>query len=496
MTPLPHGPEWEFELIERYQAAIHETAAEFALDTYPNQIEVISSEQMLDAYASSGLPLGYPHWSFGKAFIRNEQAYRKGYQGLAYEIVINSDPCIAYLMEENTMVMQALVIAHACYGHNSFFKGNYLFRQFTQADAILDYLVFARRYVMECEQRYGMSEVEELIDSCHALMDYGVDRYRRPQPISAREKEARASQRAEHERRLYNDLWRTLPQKEAAAEAAVEPPFPLEPEENVLYFVEKHSPRLTPWQRELTRIVRKLSQYFYPQVQTKVMNEGWATFWHHTLLNRMYEKRLVNDAFMLEFLHHHTNVVTQRGFDEKGYHGINPYALGLAMMQDIRRICETPDEEDRHWFPELAGTDWRAQLDFAMRNFKDESFIAQYLSPRLIRDLRLFVVADHEGEAELTVDSIHDEYGYRRVRRMLAEQYRRDNRLPDIQVSRYERDTDRSLVLRNQLYRGRPLADGEADEVLRHLGRLWGFPVRLETIDGEGRVQGTREWRP
>jgi stage V sporulation protein R len=210
----------------------------------------------------------------------------------------------------------------------------------------------------------------------------------------------------------------------------------------------------------------------------------------------MYEKRLVNDAFMLEFLHHHTNVVTQRGFDEKGYHGINPYALGLAMMQDIRRICEAPDEEDRHWFPDLAGTDWRAQLDFAMRNFKDESFIAQYLSPRLIRDRRLFVVADHEGEAELTVDSIHDEYGYRRVRRMLAEQYRRDNRLPDIQVARYQRDTDRSLVLRNQLYRGRPLADTEADEVLRHLGRLWGFPVRLESVDAEGKVQGTREWRP
>jgi stage V sporulation protein R len=496
VTPLPHGPEWEFDLIERYHAAIQETAAEFALDTYANQIEVISSEQMLDAYASSGLPLGYPHWSFGKSFIRNEQAYRKGYQGLAYEIVINSDPCIAYLMEENTMVMQALVIAHACYGHNSFFKGNYLFRQFTQADAILDYLVFARRYVMECEQRYGTSEVEEIIDSCHALMDYGVDRYRRPQPISAREKEARASERAEHERRLYNDLWRTLPQKEAAAEVIDERPFPAEPEENVLYFIEKHSPRLAPWQRELTRIVRKLSQYFYPQVQTKVMNEGWATFWHYTLLNRMYERRLVNDAFMFEFLHHHTNVVTQRGFDEKGYHGINPYALGLAMMQDIRRICEAPDEEDRHWFPDLAGTDWRAQLDFAMRNFKDESFIAQYLSPRLIRDLRLFVVADHEGEAELTVDSIHDEHGYRRVRRMLAEQYRRENRLPDIQVARYERDTDRSLVLRNQLYRGRPLADGEADEVLRHLGRLWGFAVRLESVDAEGRVQGTREWRP
>jgi stage V sporulation protein R len=496
VTALSHGPEWDFELIERYHAAIEETAAEFGLDTYPNQIEIISSEQMLDAYASSGLPIGYPHWSYGKAFIRNEQAYRKGYQGLAYEIVINSDPCIAYLMEENTMVMQALVIAHACYGHNSFFKGNYLFRQFTQADAILDYLVFARRYVMECEERYG-SEVEDTLDSCHALMDYGVDRYRRPQPISPREKEARRTERAEHERRLFNDLWRTLPQKDATAAAAPSgKPFPAEPEENLLYFIEKHSPRLAPWQREIVRIVRKLSQYFYPQVQTKVMNEGWATFWHYTLTNRLYEKGVVNDAFMLEFLHHHTNVVAQRGFDEKGYHGINPYALGFAMMQDIRRICERPDAEDREWFPEIAGGDWRQHLDFAMRNFKDESFIAQYLSPRLIRELRLFVVADHEGEAELTVDSIHDEHGYKRVRRLLAEHYRRENRLPDIQVARYERDTDRSLVLRNQIFRGRPLHEAEADEVMRHLGRLWGFPVRLESVGSDGSVQGTRDWRP
>jgi stage V sporulation protein R len=131
-----------------------------------------------------------------------------------------------------------------------------------------------------------------------------------------------------------------------------------------------------------------------------------------------------------------------------------------------------------------------------MRNFKDESFIAQYLSPRMIRDLRLFVVADHSGEAELEVDSIHDEHGYRRVRRMLAEQYRRENMLPEIQVTRYERDADRSLLLRNPIFRGRPLREEEADQVLRHLGRLWGFPVRLEAVGPDGKVESTREWRP
>ena len=486
MSPLPHGPEWEFDLLERYDHVIAQTAGEFGLDTYPNQIEIINSEQMLDAYASSGLPLGYPHWSYGKAFIRHEQAYRKGYQGLAYEIVINSDPCIAYLMEENSLMMQALVIAHASYGHNSFFKGNYLFKQFTQADAILDYLVFARRYVMECEQRYGVAEVEEVIDSCHALMEYGIDRYRRPQPQSAREKEARRNEMAEHQRLQFNDLWRTLPQVAAAEKAEAASVFPLEPEENILYFVEKHSPRLAPWQRELTRIVRKLAQYFYPQVQTKVMNEGWATFWHYTLINRLYDKHLVDDAFMLEFLHSHTNVVTQRGFDQEGFHGINPYALGFAMMQDVRRICEQPTPEDFEWFPEIAGTDWQKSLDFAMRNFKDESFIAQYLSPKLIRDFRLFAVADYAGNDELVVDSIHDDDGYRRVRQLLALQHHYDVIVPDIQVANYNRNGDRSLTLRHQVLRGRPLASDDADEVLKHLGRLWGFTVRLESVDGEG----------
>ncbi|MFN7087949.1 MAG: SpoVR family protein, partial [Burkholderiales bacterium] len=350
--PLSQGSDWDFELLERYDRAIAAAAAEHGLDTYPNQIEVITSEQMLDAYASVGLPIGYPHWSYGKEFIRNEQAYKRGVQSLAYEIVINSNPCISYLMEENTMAMQALVIAHACYGHNSFFKGNHLFRQWTAADAILDYLIFARRYVMECEERYGVIAVEEILDSCHALSSHGVDRYKRPAPLALWQETARLAEREEHLRLQYNDLWRTVPARAAADNAAADSHFPPEPQENILYFVEKHSPRLEPWQRELVRIVRKLAQYFYPQGQTRVMNEGWATFWHYTLINRLHEQGLVNDGFMLEFLQSHTNVVFQQPYDAPRYGGINPYALGFAMFQDMRRICEAPTAEDRNWFPE------------------------------------------------------------------------------------------------------------------------------------------------
>lgn len=492
MNPISTGSDWSFELLERYEAGIAQCAAEFGLDTYANQIEVITSEQMLDACASTGLPIGYPHWSHGKAFIANERAYRKGWQGLAYEIVINSDPCIAYLMEENSMAMQALVIAHASFGHNSFFKGNYLFRQWTQASGILDYLVFARNYVLECEERHGVGAVEELLDSCHALMDYGVSRYRRAAPLSLAAEKARGAERREQARLQYNELWRTLPAANAAPSARAPQGFPAEPEENILYFVEKHSPKLEPWQREIVRIVRKLAQYFYPQAQTKLMNEGWATFWHYTLINRLYEKGLVTDGFMLEFLQSHTNVVSQHGFDEAGYGGLNPYALGFAMMQDIRRVCERPNEEDRRWLPEIAGGDWLKVLDFAMRNFKDESFIAQYLSPRLIREFHLFAVADHEAKTQLEVDAIHNDEGYARLRRLLAAQYRLDQRLPDIQVARFARDGDRSLLLRHQVQRGRCLIEDQAGEVLKHLARLWGFTVTLQRSDADGRVESVQ----
>jgi stage V sporulation protein R len=145
--------DWTFELIEQYHAVIRATAERFGLDTYPNQLEIITAEQMMDAYASVGMPVNYRHWSYGKEFICHREELPRGHMGLAYEIVINSNPCISYLMEENTMAMQALVIAHAAYGHNSFFKGNYLFRMWTDAASIIDYLVYAKDYVAACEER-------------------------------------------------------------------------------------------------------------------------------------------------------------------------------------------------------------------------------------------------------------------------------------------------------------------------------------------------------
>ena len=480
--PLFTSSEWSFELIQECDQVLAQIAREYGLDTYPNQIEVISSEQMMDAYASVGMPIGYNHWSYGKHFLSTEHHYKRGQMGLAYEIVINSNPCIAYLMEENTMAMQALVIAHACYGHNSFFKGNYLFRTWTDAGSIIDYLVFAKNYISKCEERYGIAQVEAILDSCHALMNYGVDRYKRPYPISAHEEEQRQQEREAYLQKQVNDLWRTIP-KSAAGEAAKHTPhFPQEPQENILYFLEKNAPLLESWQREVIRIVRKIAQYFYPQRQTQVMNEGWACFWHYTLLNELYDRGYVTDGFMFEFLQSHTAVIAQPPYDSPYYSGINPYALGFSMFMYIRRICEHPTAEDREWFPDIAGSDWNKTVHFAMQNFKDESFILQFLSPKVMRDLKLFSIVDDDQQEKIQVNAIHNELGFRKLREALAGQYNLGNREPNLQIVDVNVRGDRSLTLHHSMHNRKPLGKS-TEEVLKHLHRLWGFDVHLHSVD-------------
>ncbi|MGL4710705.1 MAG: SpoVR family protein, partial [Aeromonas veronii] len=247
---------------------------------------------------------------------------------------------------------------------------------------------------------------------------------------------------------------------------------------------EKNAPLLEPWQREVVRIVRKISQYFYPQKQTQVMNEGWATFWHYTILNHLYDEGKLSDRFMMEVLHSHTNVVYQPAYNSRYYSGINPYALGFAMFTDLRRICENPTEEDRYWFPDYAGSNWVETLHFAMQNFKDESFISQFLSPKVMRDMKLFAIDDDDLKNYLKVSAIHNDEGYRQVRNTLSAQYNLSNLEPNIQVYNVAVKGDRSLTLRYVPHNRIPLGDSR-HEVLKHLHQLWGFDVVLEQDNGD-----------
>lgn len=490
------NPTWDYHTLCAADEITSQLGREYLkLQPYPNQIEIITSEQMLDAYSLIGLPTSYPHWKFGKDFVLNQHSYTKGRSALSYEMVINSNPCISYNMENNTTCMMVLVIAHACQGHNAFFANNYLFKEWTSADSILDYMAFAREYILSCEDEFGAEEVERTLDACHALMNHGIDKYRKPSKLSAQEEKDRLKKRTTARHENYNELWRTLPTAGPLSETKI----PLnknlleEPEENILYFIEKNSPTLPGWKREIVRIVRKVAQYFYPQGMTKVMNEGFATFVHYHLINKMYDEGYVDDGFMLEFIHSHSSVLFQPDYNSRYFSGLNPYTLGFNIFMDIKRMCETPTEEDKQWFPNLMGRDWLEEVHYAMQNFRDDSFILQYLSPKVMRDMKLFLITDEEDEDEYEVSAIHNERGYRRVREALSEQYRRTFYVPEIQVEKVDLHATNTLHLTHHIFNDRKLNEKETRETLAYLRYLWEFPVQLSSRNKIGVNEETFE---
>lgn len=474
--------EWSFELLEDTFNVIENIAKEkYGFDYYPASIEVITAEQMLDNYSSHALPIYYDHWSFGKSFIQNQDAYKKGKQGLAYEVVINSNPSIAYLMETNTMTMQALVLAHASIGHSSFFKNNYLFKDWTDADSIIDYLKFARNYIRACEEKYGYREVEEILDACHSLQLYGVDKYKRSAKI---DEEMRQKSRAQFEEETFNDIWRTVPAKE---EEELDQDINTS-EENLLYFIEKNSPILEGWQREIVRIVRKIAQYFYPQRQTMLMNEGWACFVHHLIMTDMHEQGYISDGSYLEFLHSHSSVVFQPEWDSPYFSGINIYALGFAMFKDIRRMCENPTDEDKKWFPEIVDTDWISTTKSIMENYRDESFVSQFLSPKIVRDFKLFNLNSDQSDMFYHVTRVHDDEDFKKLREKLSDQYDPNSSLPHIEVTDVDWKGDRALKLTHYTHKGRLLEYTTAKKTMMYVHDLWGFTVEIEYKDYDGNV--------
>ena len=480
------GQDWSFEMLEIVEKEIAKIAKEeLRLNVYPNQIEIITAEAMLDAYASVGMPIYYNHWSFGKDFISNHRRYESGNMGLAYEIVINSNPCISYCMDSNTAMMQALVIAHAGYGHNAVFKNNYLFKQWTDASSIIDYMNFAKKFIKSCEERYGFDEVESVLDSCHALAYLGVDKVKRPHTptLRAEDEEKRAYEAFDEKIRNYNELWdKTVPKKPKADKVKSNI---TQPEDNVLYFIEKNAPTLPGWKREIIRIVRKINQYFFPQSQTKVVNEGFATFTHYYIMTRLYEKGIMDSGAYQEFLHSHTAVVAQPGYDSPYFSGFNPYALGFAMFKDIKRICEEPTDEDRMWFPDLIGKDWVDAVQDAMMNYNDSSFVAQFLSPHLMRHFKMFAFSDQEDDDFYSISAIHNDDGYYRVRKILSDNYMRSVYVPDIQVVDVDIYNTRALTLRHNLTQ-MPLKSDQAERTGLHVVNLWEQPVILESVDSEG----------
>src|SRR5271167_3710529 len=475
--------DWTEDLLTEVTHHIEEVAFEEldidpSKDIYTNQIEIIPAEMMIDAYASIGMPVNYNHWSFGKEYLKNWNKYQKGKMGLAYEIVINSDPCISYLMEENPAITQALVIAHAGIGHNFVFKNNDMFKEWTTPGSIIDYMIFAKNYIKSCEEKYGEDEVELFIDAAHALSTHAIDKQKRKHKKTEEDLMKEDADKADEKQKDLDIIIATTSVVEKEKEQTDKDLDKVDDEENILYFIYKRAPNMPQWKKEILRIVYKIQQYFYPQGQDKVLNEGMATFTHFHIMDTLEKKGIISPDAQMAWLHLHSNVVFQPNMHSKHYEGrFNPYALGLDILREVKRVCEYPTKEDEEWFPHLVGEDWRKQIKLAVTDYRDESFIEQFMTPNLMRRYNMMSV-DYAGSKGKVIE-ISDDIGYRNMRRTLASQYNPINFIPDITVSAARMRSDRLLTLEYHPYSGRSLHKVSAKKTLAYVKALWGYDVEV-----------------
>lgn len=482
------GADWSEELLQQcWEQCVVFAREHLKQDYYPPQIEVVSAAQMLDAYTSSGLPIYYPHWSFGKELVRSEADYLKGRMGLAYEIVINSNPCIAYLMEENAALTQLLVIAHASIGHSAVFKNNYLFKTQTDAAGIVGYLSFAKRYILMCEERYGLAEVESVLDACHALSMYGVDNAKRPRKLNAEQEETKALEQFAQQLYDYDIVWEKVGKglvTKSKGEPEREPEGTLpEPAENILYYIEKNA-RIPGWKKELIRITRMIAQYFDPQRKTKVLNEGYATFTHYEFMHWAYERGLLDEGSMLEFYAMHSGVTAQRPRTP-----FNPYKLGFEIFASLKEAalngCADPDDEP--YLGHLKGKPWQDVVQDAMMNYTDDTFILQFLAPSVAKKMNMFAYRDHGMYDDVyIVTEVARPESFRALREKLSAQYHISRYKPDIQVVAHSKAG--ALTLKHFVVNNRPLNEEQATDVVVHASYLWGGSVELVMYidDGDG----------
>jgi spore cortex formation protein SpoVR/YcgB (stage V sporulation) len=377
------------------------------------------------------------------------------------------------MMEDNNTTMQTLVLAHAAIGHSSFFKNNNLMKEWIRPKTVLPRLSHAKAYIAECEKKYGAEKVEALIDHCHALQWNGVDLYKR-QRIQSDSKIKRTIE----ERLDFMDQdtsARLVVDKETIGQWSL-------PEENILYFFEKNGPYLKKWEREIIRIVRTQAQYFMPNILTKVMNEGWASFWHYTLCQDLLEEGSISEGNWLEILHNHTNVVHEH--ESTSQH--SPYALGFEIWMDLKRACENPTEEDYEFLPLVAGQPWLETLTWVMQSFKDETFIEEFLGPEVVRKFKLFAWVDDADKKYYEISGVHQPDDIYNIRRVLKDQHRWEHYFPQINIVEFDRDHDRKLVVQYQQHRNKELDPKCLKPMHKHLQKLWRCPLDFQILDADG----------
>jgi len=453
------------ELVE-WDRVIRDKAAEFGLDWFPQEFEICDHNGMLGYMAYSGMPSHYPHWSYGKSYEKLKTLYDYGVNGLPYEMVINSSPAIAYLMRDNTLLLSILTMAHV-YGHNDFFKNNFTFKS-TRAELTIEtfkaHALRVRRYAED--PSIGIEKVERILDSAHA-MSWQCRRNLAIRKLTHDEQVDRAIEAAQPR----HDPFKNLHARPEFHEPDLHK-VPIEPDEDVLLFIRDHNPYLAEWEKDLLTIVDEEAKYFLPMMETKIMNEGWASYWHKQIL----ESLDIDQGLRIEFIVRHNQVL--RPIPGQ----INPYHLGFKIWEDIyrRHTDPTPDEVKKYGAPTKNGKD----KIFEVREVeRDTSFLRRYLTEEMMRELDMF---QYEARGDdYVVSKVSDEDNWKTVKETLIKNVGTGS-IPVIKVEDAYFGHNRTLYLKHY-HDSRDLQLEYAEKTLGFVYRLWGRECVLETT-----LQGKR----
>ncbi|MEI4648339.1 stage V sporulation protein SpoVR [Bacillus cereus] len=438
-------------------AEITEIATGFGLDFYPMRYEICPAE-IIYTFGAYGMPTRFSHWSFGKQFFRMKLQYDLGLSKI-YELVINSDPCYAFLLDTNSLIQNKLIVAHVL-AHCDFFKNNIRFSN-TKRDMVESMSATAER-VKAYEHKYGKEEVETFLDAVLAIQEHIDPSLMRPKlawSIDDLEEEVEKKKVSQ-----YDDLWNLddRNKKRERSNIRKKKKIPPQPEKDLLLFIEEYSRELEDWQRDILTMMREEMLYFWPQLETKIMNEGWASYWHQRILREMD----LTSSEAIEFAKLNAGVV------QPSKTSINPYYLGIKMFEDIEERYNNPTEEmKRRGVKPGSGRD----KIFEVREIEwDVSFLRNYLNKDLVmrEDMYLF---QRQGKEYKVIDK-----EWEHVRDQLVNM-RTNGGFPYLVVEDGDYLKNGELYIKHS-YEGIELDLKYLEKVLPYLHQLWGRTVHMESI--------------
>ena len=455
------APDYTVADLERWNERIMALVEHFGLDPFPQEFEICDYEDMLAYMVYSGMPSHYPHWSYGKSFEKLKTLYEYGVSGLPYEMVINSKPSIAYLMHDNSLALQVLTIAHV-YGHNDFFKNNFTFRSTRAEYTIETFKGHANRVRQYIEDpSIGLEKVEAILDAAHALSLQCRRNLAIKKPTVVEERRMKVE-----ESEPPADPFSAIHRRHQHVEPDLDK-VPLYPDEDLLIFIRDHHPQFAEWERDLLTIVHEQAQYFVPQIETKIMNEGWASFWHKRILDTLE----LPQGLQLEFIVRHTQVLRPTPGS------LNPYHIGMKVWEDIEKRWDHPTAEEIEEYGPRKKTS-KEKLFEVREVERDTSFLRRYLTEELIRELNLFEYKARGNEHVVT--RVADQDNWRQIKETLIQNVGTGT-LPVIKVIDSDYTHNHTLLLKHA-HDGRDLQLEYGEKTLKYLHQLWGRDVALETL--------------